>query len=115
MTTPRSTPGEALLAAGVTPTPPGAYLADFIRHMKATVDQVAEATGVPPHVLRMIIENQQKIDQTIAARLSGYTGLSTGFWLNLQSATDLYLTGHAGGSGHGTPSGSQTNQTTAHH
>jgi addiction module HigA family antidote len=108
MATPRSKPGEALLAAGVTPMPPGAYLAEFIRHEKATVDQAAEAAGVPPHVLRMVIENQQKIDQEIAARLARYTGLSIGFWLNLQSATDLYLTAHPR-SGRGTASGSQTN------
>jgi addiction module HigA family antidote len=107
-TTPRSKPGEALLAAGVRPTPPGEYLAAFIRHEKATVDQAAEAAGMPPHVLRAIIENEQKIDHEIAACLAHYSRLSIGFWLNLQSATDLYNYRPVPYSGTSTPTGQTT-------
>jgi plasmid maintenance system antidote protein VapI len=83
-------PGEALLRAGITPMPPGVYLADYVfPHKGVTIEQAAKAMGLPEPVLRGVLENQLKVDKTIARYLSTYTGLSVGFWLDLQSAADL--------------------------
>jgi addiction module HigA family antidote len=85
----RREPGDALRKAGITPIPPGVYLTNYVfPHRGVTIDQAAEAMGLPQDVLRGVLENQVKVDQTIARHLSRYTGLSIEFWLNLQSAAD---------------------------
>jgi addiction module HigA family antidote len=89
MTTSRPEPGEALVAAGVEPVPPGAYLARYVfPHRHVTIAQAAEAMGLPAAALRRLMDDQLRVDSDLAGRLSVYTGLSKGFWLNLQAAAD---------------------------
>ncbi len=86
---PRFRPGEALLEAGGIPTPPGTYLRNYLQHMDASFDEAAQRLDMSPTGLRGLLENRVKIGKDLADRLSQYTGLTAGFWLNLQASADL--------------------------
>ena len=47
------------------------------------------AIGVPPRRINEICLHKRSITADTAIRLSRYFGMSTGFWLNLQSHYDL--------------------------
>jgi addiction module HigA family antidote len=91
----RPRPGEALLAAGIRPIAPGVYLAErVLPHRGVTADQAADAMRISPGVFREILDQRRTVDGEIAEKLSGFTGLSPGFWLNMQAAFDLSVTSY---------------------
>jgi addiction module HigA family antidote len=85
----QSNSGADLLAAGILPISPAAFLSERILLSKASVDAAAEAMGIPVRVLSDVMSNRQRVTPDIADKLSIATGLSGGFWLNLQSNYDL--------------------------
>ncbi len=64
-------------------------LEDFLKPMKLSQNALARAIGVPPRRINEICLGKRSITADTAIRLSRYFGMSTGFWLNLQSHYDL--------------------------
>lgn len=73
------------------PTHPGeVLLEDFLRPMKLTQRELADAIGVPYQRLNEIVNGRRGISPSTALRLAKVFGNSAGFWLNLQIRWDLY-------------------------
>ena len=62
---------------------------DFLIGGEIPLDEVAEATGIDPAVLKAIIASQRDVDAEIDLRLARYFGMSEGFFLGLQIDYDL--------------------------
>jgi antitoxin HigA-1 len=72
--------------------PPGTILLEeYIAPMGLTQKAVAEATGIPYVRFNEIIKGKRRITAEYSLRLGRYFGQSEGFWLNLQTDTDLRL------------------------
>jgi antitoxin HigA-1 len=82
--------GVTLLAAGVTPVRPGVFLSEqLLPHMMATIEDAASAMALPYSTIERLIVGDEVVTPWLAERLSRYTKLSVGFWLNMQGAYDL--------------------------
>jgi addiction module HigA family antidote len=82
--------GKALLAAGITPVPPGMYLMRVILpSMDIGTTDAAQKMGVPESALLDIIYSRQRVTENMAEALASFTDISVKFWLNMQAATDL--------------------------
>lgn len=81
-------PGEALLAAGIWPVVPGAYLTDHVLpHRGVSNEAAAESLGIAVDELKELGRNI-RVDGTLAGKLAKLTRISAGFWLNMQTAND---------------------------
>lgn len=70
--------------------PPGTILLEeYIAPMGMTQKAVAEATGIPYVRFNEIIKGKRRITAEYSLRLGRFFGQSEGFWLNLQTDTDL--------------------------
>ena len=73
------------------PTHPGEMLLEeFLRPMKLTQQDLAQAIQVPYQRLNEIVNGRRGISPSTALRLGKYFGISASFWLNLQMRWDLY-------------------------
>lgn len=73
------------------PTHPGeVLLEDFLRPMKLTQRELADAIGVPYQRLNEIVNGRRGISPCTALRFAKVFGNAAGFWLNLQMRWDLY-------------------------
>ena len=73
------------------PTPPGEILLEeFIRPLKLTQRQVADAIDVPFQRLNGIVRGRRAVTSSTALRLASYFGTTPQLWLNLQQAVDLH-------------------------
>ncbi len=70
------------------PCKPHKILQDFIRSQGLTVDQTAEAMGIPTWKLSAILMEQKRIDAELAARLALAFGTTAEYWLQLQHEKD---------------------------
>ena len=72
--------------------PPGEILLkDFLEPMSITSTQLARDIDVPPSRITDIVRNGRPITMDTAVRLGLYFGMSTAFWVNLQSNYDLRI------------------------
>ena len=72
--------------------PPGEILLkDFLEPMGITATQLARDIDVPPSRITDIVKNGRPITMDSAVRLGLYFGMSTAFWVNLQSNYDLRI------------------------
>lgn len=69
---------------------PGAILReDFLIGSELAIDQIAQATGIPPARLEFLIAECERVDAAIDLRLARYLGISEGYFLGLQIDFDL--------------------------
>jgi addiction module HigA family antidote len=73
------------------PTHPGEILLeDFLKPKNLTQSQVAEELGIPLNRVNELIRGKRGITADTALRLAKRFKTSAMFWMNLQSAVDLY-------------------------
>jgi addiction module HigA family antidote len=85
----RASPGEALLAAGIRPVPPGEFLQEHIlAPRRLTAAAAAGAMGLETAAVERVLQGG-RVGQEMAESLAKFTGMSAGFWLNLQASADL--------------------------
>ncbi|MDP2699596.1 HigA family addiction module antitoxin [Thalassospira sp.] len=79
------------------PVHPGEVLADELAEINISVAAFARALDVPQSRMAEIIRGSRAITADTALRLGTYFGTSARFWLNLQAAYDLAITGEKSG------------------
>ncbi len=74
------------------PTHPGEMLIEeFLKPMKLTQRELADAIHVPYQRVNEIINQRRGVTPSTALRLGKFFGMSADFWLNLQMRWDLYF------------------------
>lgn len=73
-------------------------LKDFLDEMELSQKEVAAATGIPESHLSSMKHGRRRVTPEYDLRLSRYFGMSEGYWLRLQLASDLYNARAAKGS-----------------
>src|SRR5258708_25515368 len=71
------------------PIHPGTILADDLRDIGITMNQLAKALHVPANRISAIIKGARGISGETALRLARYFGTSPQYWMNLQARYDL--------------------------
>lgn len=73
------------------PTHPGTILAEeFLKPKGFTLTQVAGYLRVPPRRMTGLISGKQGVTAELAWGLADLLGTTPEFWMNLQTAWDLY-------------------------
>lgn len=74
-----------------TPTPPGRYIAeDILGEFGLNQGELATALGVSRRTVNQLVQGRRGVTAAIALRLARLTGTSAAFWVNLQTAVDLW-------------------------
>jgi len=71
------------------PIHPGEILADEMKDIGLSANQLAKQLKVPANRMTTIINGERNITADTALRLARYFGSSAEFWMNLQSTYDL--------------------------
>ena len=77
------------------PVHPGEILAEDLREVGMSMNQLAKAIHVPMNRISAIINGQRGITGDTAVRLARYWGTSAEYWMNLQSGYELRCAKHA--------------------
>jgi addiction module HigA family antidote len=77
--------------ASATPIHPGAILAEDLRDVGVSLNQLALALRVPMNRISAIVNGKRSSTADTALRLSRYFGTSAQYWMNLRAADDLRL------------------------
>ena len=73
------------------PTSPGEILSEeFIKPMGLTQKRLADHMGMDVKVINRICNEKSSITPVVAVKLASTFGMSAEFWLNAQTATDLW-------------------------
>lgn len=73
------------------PTHPGAILeADYLEPKEMTQSAAAEKMGMSLNRLNEIVKGKRGVTADTALRFAMLTGTTAEFWMNLQTAVDLY-------------------------
>lgn len=73
------------------PTTPGeVLLEEFIKPLKLTQKEMADAIAVPFQRLNAIVNGRRAVSVSTALRLAKYLGTSPEVWLDLQQKVDLH-------------------------
>lgn len=73
------------------PSTPGEILREeFLTHFEITQDELAKAMGVSRFRVNEVINGKRAITAETAILLSKALGTSSKFWMNLQTAVDLF-------------------------
>ena len=73
------------------PTSPGEILSEeFIKPLGLTQKKLADYIGCDLKVINRIINERSSVSAEIALRLAAALGTTPDFWLNAQTALDLY-------------------------
>ncbi|MEZ5364766.1 MAG: HigA family addiction module antitoxin [Bryobacterales bacterium] len=73
-----------------TPIHPGEILGEELEEIRLSAKQLADLTETPPNWLYQILAGKRRITADTALRLRRCFGMSAAFWMNLQTAYDLY-------------------------
>jgi addiction module HigA family antidote len=77
------------------PTPPGEILLEeFLEPLGMTQVAAARAMGMPVNRLNELVRGKRGVTADTALRLSKLLGTTPQFWMNLQTACDLYAAAH---------------------
>lgn len=77
------------------PTPPGEILLEeFLKPLGMSQVAAAEQMHIPLNRLNEIIRGKRGISADTALRLAQLLGTTPEFWMNLQTARDLYRAAH---------------------
>ena len=80
------------------PTSPGEMLLEeFLEPMGITQSEFAERIGVTFQRVNAIVNGRRGITADTALRFARFFGTSPGFWMNLQTMTDLFEAQRAAG------------------
>ncbi len=72
------------------PIHPGEYLREeFLVPLGMSAGQLAKALGVPRTRIERLIREETALSPDTALRLARYFGMSTGFWINLQTSYEV--------------------------
>ena len=74
-----------------TPIHPGEILSDELEEIGLSAKALADVIQVPPNSLYQILSGKRNVTADTALRLGRYFGMSSDFWMNLQSAYELDL------------------------
>src|ERR1700681_4963916 len=74
-----------------TPIHPGEILGDELAEIGLSAKKLADFIGVPPNRLYQLLAGKRNVTADTALRLGQYFGMSSDFWMNLQSAYELDL------------------------
>jgi addiction module HigA family antidote len=74
-----------------TPIHPGEVLSDELGESGLSARGLADLIGVAPNRLYQILAGRRSVTADTALRLGKYFGMSSEFWMNLQTAYDLDL------------------------
>jgi len=66
-------------------------LEEFLKPMKLTQRELADAIHVPYQRINDIVNGRRGITPSTALRLAKFFGMSPDFWMNLQLRWDLYF------------------------
>lgn len=80
----------------VTGSPGEALLLLFMHPLGLTAYRLSTDLGVPPIAISEILRGKRSISAPMAARLGVYFGVDPHFWLALQSAYELQVSGYDG-------------------
>jgi antitoxin HigA-1 len=73
------------------PTPPGEILLEeFLRPKGMTQGELAERMGVPIQRVNLLVNGRRAVTPETAVLLSRVLGTTSEFWMNLQTAHDLW-------------------------
>ena len=73
------------------PTPPGeVLLEEFLKPLCMSQVEAAQRMGIPLNRLNEVIHSKRGITADTALRLARLLNTSPEFWMNLQTASDLY-------------------------
>ncbi|HWR50426.1 MAG TPA: HigA family addiction module antitoxin [Bryobacteraceae bacterium] len=73
------------------PIHPGEILAEDLRDIGVSLNELARALRVPMNRISAIVNGKRSITADTATRLALYFGTSPEYWMNLQTAYDLAL------------------------
>lgn len=73
------------------PIHPGELLADELKEIGVSMNELARALRVPMNRISAIVNGKRAITVDTAMRLARYFGTSPQFWINLQNAYDLEI------------------------
>lgn len=78
------------------PTPPGEILLEeFLRPLGMSQVEAAQRMGIPLNRLNEVIRGKRGMTADTALRLARLLNTSPEFWMNLQTASELYRATHA--------------------
>jgi len=80
---------EHYMQNNMRPIHPGEILADEMKDIGLSANQLAKQLKVPANRMTTIINGERNITADTALRLARYFGSSAEFWMNLQSTYDL--------------------------
>jgi len=73
------------------PTHPGEMLLEeFLKPLGLTQRELADAIDVPFQRINEIVNQRRGVTPSTAVRLGQFFGMSSEFWMNLQTGWDLY-------------------------
>ena len=72
------------------PTSPGEMVEHFLEDLAVSQAEVARALGITANRLNEVVKNKRGISADTALRLAAYFGTTAQFWLNVQTAWDLW-------------------------
>lgn len=67
-------------------------LKDVLNELDVSQKEVAKATGIPESHLSSMKHGKRRVTPEYDLRLGRYFGISEGYWMRLQLASDLYNT-----------------------
>lgn len=76
------------------PLHPGVILAEDLRDIGVSLNQLARDLRVPMNRISAIVNGKRSITADTALRLSCFFGTSVQYWMNLQTNYDLKLAQH---------------------
>jgi antitoxin HigA-1 len=78
-------------------THPGEILSDELYTLGITATELARQLRVPANRITQIVQGKRSVSGDTALRLGHWFGMNPQFWLNLQSAYDLWTARQAAG------------------
>jgi antitoxin HigA-1 len=76
---------------------PSEVLGEELEGLSVTATELARQLGVPANRITQIIQGKRAVTGDTALRLGHWFGMNPQFWLNLQSAYDLWIAREAAG------------------
>jgi addiction module HigA family antidote len=79
------------------PIHPGEIVAEDLRDLGVSLNELARALRVPMNRISAIVNGRRAITADTAMRLARYFGTSSQYWMNLQTSHDLAVAEQARG------------------
>lgn len=70
---------------------PGKVLLKVLKQNRISTTEAAKVLDISVCDLTKFIEGNMPVDTPMGKKLEGFTGISSGFWMNLQNTYDIYV------------------------